>query len=116
MYRALAILLVVLAPRLFAADSPTLSPDPLAGVVLGRIADSDEPACVAVAMVEDTTRFAFGCTKDAPPVALDEHSLFEIGSISKAFTGILLADMVLKGEVSLDDPAAKYSRAGARLP
>lgn len=105
-----------LAGGAFAAEMPPPAPDPLASAVLARIAESEEPACVAVALVEETTRFAFGCTKDASPVALDEHSLFEIGSITKAFTGILLADMVLKGEVSLDDPAAKYSRPGAKLP
>lgn len=33
----------------------------------------------------------------------DEGSLFEIGSVTKALTGILLADMSLRGEVSLDD-------------
>lgn len=36
------------------------------------------------------------------------RSVFEIGSITKVFTAILLADMVAKGEVSLDDPVAKY--------
>ena len=105
-----------LAGAAFAAEAPAPAPDPLASTVLARIGESEEPACVAVALVEDTTRFAFGCTKDAPSVVLDRHSLFEIGSITKAFTGILLADMVLKGEVSLDDPAAKHSRPGAKLP
>ena len=38
----------------------------------------------------------------------DELSLFEIGSITKAFTGVLLADMVLRGEVSLDDPLSRH--------
>ncbi|MEM9018315.1 MAG: serine hydrolase domain-containing protein, partial [Verrucomicrobiota bacterium] len=33
----------------------------------------------------------------------DEDSLFEIGSITKVFTGILLADLVLEGKISLDD-------------
>lgn len=33
---------------------------------------------------------------------------FEVGSITKAFTGTLLADMVLRHEVALDDPVAKY--------
>ena len=37
---------------------------------------------------------------------IDKDSLFEIGSITKTFTTVVLADMVLKGELSLDDPAA----------
>jgi CubicO group peptidase (beta-lactamase class C family) len=36
-----------------------------------------------------------------------ERVLFEIGSISKVFTGILLADAVLDGKLSLDDALAK---------
>jgi len=47
---------------------------------------------------------------------LNEKSLFEIGSISKTFTGILLADMSLKGEVSLDDSVAKYLPKGITMP
>jgi CubicO group peptidase (beta-lactamase class C family) len=37
------------------------------------------------------------------PRPLDERSVFEIGSITKTFTAILLADMVLRGELSLED-------------
>jgi serine-type D-Ala-D-Ala carboxypeptidase/endopeptidase len=48
--------------------------------------------------------------------AFDGDTLFEIGSISKVFTALILADMVSKGEVSLDDPAEKYLPAGARMP
>jgi CubicO group peptidase (beta-lactamase class C family) len=46
----------------------------------------------------------------------DSTTLFEIGSITKVFTALLLADMANKGEVSLDDPAAKYLPAGHRMP
>jgi serine-type D-Ala-D-Ala carboxypeptidase/endopeptidase len=35
-------------------------------------------------------------------------TLFEIGSITKAFTGVLLADMHLRGEVALDDPLSRH--------
>jgi CubicO group peptidase (beta-lactamase class C family) len=35
-------------------------------------------------------------------------TFFEIGSITKAFTGTLLADQVLAGKVRVDDPAQKY--------
>lgn len=40
--------------------------------------------------------------------AVDENTLFEIGSITKVFTGILLADQVLRGAASLDDPIGKH--------
>lgn len=40
--------------------------------------------------------------------AMTDSTLFEIGSITKVFTGTLLADMVLKREVALDDPVSKY--------
>jgi CubicO group peptidase (beta-lactamase class C family) len=60
----------------------------VAGVIAG-----DERAC--------------GCRFPlAQPV--DERSLFEIGSITKAFTGVLLADMVLAGEVALEDPLSRH--------
>ena len=49
-----------------------------------------------------------------PP--LDGNTVFEIGSITKVFTGILLADMVSKGEVKLDDPVQKYLPDGVRMP
>lgn len=47
---------------------------------------------------------------------LDEHSVFEIGSITKVFTGILLADMVLRGEVKLDQPVAELLPKDVRVP
>ena len=47
---------------------------------------------------------------------VDEKSVFEIGSITKAFTGVLLADMALRGEVALDDPVQKYLPDGAKMP
>lgn len=43
---------------------------------------------------------------------------WEIGSISKVFTGILLADMHIRGEVDIDDPIGLHlpSEVGERLP
>ena len=39
---------------------------------------------------------------------LDGDTVFEIGSITKVFTALLLADMVQRGEVALSDPLGKY--------
>jgi CubicO group peptidase (beta-lactamase class C family) len=85
-------------------------------IVEGRLADAETPGCVAVALVGETTQVKLGCTPGAGPLKFDENSLFEIGSITKGFTGLLLADMVRKGEVKLTDPASKYARPGAKLP
>ncbi|RIV88571.1 serine hydrolase, partial [Aurantiacibacter xanthus] len=46
----------------------------------------------------------------------DGDTEFEIGSITKVFTALLLADMALKGEVALDDPVERYLPAGAPMP
>jgi serine-type D-Ala-D-Ala carboxypeptidase/endopeptidase len=47
---------------------------------------------------------------------LDGDSVFEIGSMTKVFTGILLADMVRRGEVELADPVADLLPPGTRVP
>ena len=55
---------------------------------------------------------------DAGPNArpLGTRSVFEIGSITKVFTGTLLADMVARGEVSLSDPVSDYLPDGVTMP
>lgn len=63
----------------------------------------ERPAASVVWIVDGKTEFAhFGHTTlpEGPPPAND--TVYEIGSITKAFTGILLADMVLNGEVKLE--------------
>ena len=48
--------------------------------------------------------------------ALDGDTVFEIGSATKVFTAALLADMIGRGEVRLDDPASKYLPSSVRVP
>jgi serine-type D-Ala-D-Ala carboxypeptidase/endopeptidase len=43
------------------------------------------------------------------------RTVYEIGSATKAVTGVLLADMVRRGEVKLDDPLQKYLPEEAKL-
>ena len=76
--------------------------------------DENQTAGIVVGVIEpdgSTRIFAAG---DAGPEAraLDEYSVFEIGSITKVFTAILLADMVAKGEVAYDDPVANFLPEG----
>lgn len=48
--------------------------------------------------------------------AVDAHTLFEIGSVTKTFTATTLAAMVLRNEVRLSDPISRYLPAGVRAP
>jgi serine-type D-Ala-D-Ala carboxypeptidase/endopeptidase len=54
-------------------------------------------------------------TTPSGTAAPDGDTVFEIGSITKAFTGILLADAVTRKEVSLDEPVTKFLPADLRL-
>lgn len=47
---------------------------------------------------------------------LGPKSVFEIGSISKVFTGIVLAEMAQAGELALEDPIAKHAHEGVTIP
>lgn len=60
---------------------------------------------LAVALVDrDAIRFA--------GLGTDEHETFEVGSISKALTGLLLADSVERGEVRLDQAVGELLPLG----
>jgi len=47
---------------------------------------------------------------------VNEKTIFDIGSITKLFTALLLSDMVSRGEVRLDEPVAELLPAGTRVP
>ena len=49
-------------------------------------------------------------------VGVDSARVFEIGSITKVFTTSVLADMVERGEVKLDDPVAKFLPRSVHVP
>ncbi len=53
---------------------------------------------------------------DAGQQPPDEDAIFEIGSVTKVFTTLVLAEMVLRGEVALDDPAQEYLPCTLQMP
>ncbi|RYU95008.1 serine hydrolase domain-containing protein [Emticicia agri] len=66
---------------------------------------------VALAIIKDgkVYTYNYGETKrDNKTLPDPDKTLYEIGSISKTFTAVLLADEVVKGKMSLDDPINKY--------
>jgi CubicO group peptidase (beta-lactamase class C family) len=59
---------------------------------------------------------AYGRLDSGDPRPLDGDTVFEIGSITKVFTSLLLADMVERGEVQLLDPVGNYLPGHVRVP
>jgi CubicO group peptidase (beta-lactamase class C family) len=59
---------------------------------------------------------AIGSTGGEPNRPLDGDTVFEIGSITKAFTSLLLADMAERGELTLDDTVAAHLPDGVTMP
>jgi len=59
---------------------------------------------------------AYGSLEKGDPRTLNGDTVFEIGSATKVFTSLLLADMVQRSQVALDDPVAKYLPATVKMP
>ena len=71
-----------------------------------RVAAGEFPAIVVATVIDGKTDIrAFGKLDDGKPA--DAKSVFEIGSITKTFTGSLLADEVHSGTVGLEAPVGK---------
>ena len=58
----------------------------------------------------------FGETRLGSQEAPGAQTLYEIGSITKVFTGVLLAGAVLRGEVNLEDPVNRFLPPEAQIP
>jgi D-alanyl-D-alanine-carboxypeptidase/D-alanyl-D-alanine-endopeptidase len=73
---------------------------------------------IVVGVVEPRGRriVSYGHFNQGDSRAVDGDTIFEIGSITKIFTALLLADFVQKHEVNLSDPASKYLPANLKLP
>ena len=98
---AAALLLAPPAPtaeRVADAVRPYLEAHPYAAVTVGV----STPAGRAV--------HGFGSVRPPgePPAAPDGRTIYEIGSVTKAFTGTVLARLIAEGVVNEEDPAASH--------
>ncbi len=81
-----------------------------------RIANGVTPS-MALALIDSSGiyYFNFGKTKDAGK-EVDENTIYEIGSISKVFTGIILAEQVLNGDLKLEDEINNFLPDDINVP
>jgi D-alanyl-D-alanine-carboxypeptidase/D-alanyl-D-alanine-endopeptidase len=90
------------------ADAPS---DEAIHVMLQERVGIDRESTGIVAVVSDSAGSrlsAYGRAGTAGNRPLDGDTVFEIGSITKVLTALILADMVERSEVAMTDPVAKY--------
>jgi CubicO group peptidase (beta-lactamase class C family) len=117
MIRAAVLSLVVAATPL-AAQQYRIPADSVVQRILDEQVGPKHTVGVIVGLLDaDGTRRILTAGKaDHGSLPLDGNTLFEIGSITKTFTGALLADAVRRGEVKLDDPVQKFLPASVTIP
>ncbi len=104
--------IVFLAGDCFAAPST----DPIREALKQKVGARDKAAgLVAVVVDEHGTRMTSYGSSGVPGLALDGDTVFEIMSITKVLTSLLLADMAARGEVAFDDPVARYLPSSVTL-
>jgi D-alanyl-D-alanine-carboxypeptidase/D-alanyl-D-alanine-endopeptidase len=97
------------------AASP-LSGKPLSALIAQEVDASRISAGLVAVMVNEKGRHYLSHGRSDTVRALDENTVFDIGSLTKLFTALALADMVAKGAMSMDDPVAKYLPPAVRIP
>lgn len=106
---------LLLIPAAARAQQPRIPGDVRASV-RARV-DNGWSVGIVVGVVDGSGAryFAYGgAARGGAPV--DERTVYEIGSITKVFTALALADMVVRGEVALDDPVQRFLPEAVRVP
>jgi CubicO group peptidase (beta-lactamase class C family) len=93
-----------LRARIDGLARPILERGVAVGFMIG-VQDGDRTECLP-----------YGETARGSGVAPGPDTLYEIGSITKVFTALLLADAVERGEASLDDPVQKHLAGRVAMP
>jgi len=113
-----AILPISNVPAQSLPDS-SLPPDAEIRKILVQRIDTDRQSVgIVVGVIEPKGRrvIAYGALDKDDKRPLNGDTVFEIGSVTKVFTSLALADMVQRGEVALADPITRYLPADVKVP
>lgn len=98
---------------------PSLPPGEAVQRMLARRVDELRLSRGMVVGISDAKERAFvahGCRDGLSGDPVTRDTVFEIGSITKLFTALLLADMAQRGELGLDEPVARLLPSGVNVP
>src|SRR5450432_147563 len=117
MIAMLLVTLVSLAARMTRAQSG-ITDDEIRSILRDRIDVAKKSVGIVVGLVDDkgTRIVSYGSANKNGDQPVNGDSVFEIGSVTKVFTATLLAEMVERGEVNLNDPISKYLPKSVKTP
>ncbi len=105
-----------IAIALASGQSVAMNDAELKGIVEQRLSGDRTGACFAVAVIDQAVSRAYVCADPKNLNRISAKTAFEIGSVSKTMTSALLADLILQGKASLEDPISKYLPDGTSVP
>lgn len=108
----------LLALRRTEAQTVNLSDEAIRDILRRRIDVEKRATGMAVGIVERGRRrvIVYGKQDSGDARSVAANTLFEIGSVTKVFTALLLADMVHRKELQFDHPVDRYLPSGFRTP
>lgn len=110
------LLFIALSAAEFSFSQSTSLPPEVVAFINKRIESGMNPSIVVGVIDKNGPQYySFGKRKNGGKRA-NEHSIYEIGSISKVFTAILLADKVIQEEMETDDPIEAFLPATVEEP
>src|SRR5260221_10351981 len=79
------------------------------GILLQRVDEFHQSVGIVVGMIGPDGRkvVSYGAVEKSDPRVLNGDTIFEIGSVTKVFTSLLLSDMVHRDQVALTDPVSQ---------
>src|SRR5215510_9942817 len=109
---------VILFPSWVTVAQTEITDGEVRSILQDRVDRAKKSVGIVVGLVDDkgTRIICYGKPSRESAQIVDGDSVFEIGSVTKVFTAILLADMVERGEVSLNDPISKYLPKSVKTP
>lgn len=101
-----------------AQQLPVLPDSDIHKILVQRIDEYKQGVGIVVGVIEPTGRrfVTYGSLDKGDQRPLNSETVFEIGSITKVFTALLLENMVQRSEVALTDPVQKYLPADVKMP
>lgn len=93
-----------------------VAPERIPALLAARHLEDTPGNAIVVGILDANGRHFYSMGEDDARQPANEHTVFEIGSLTKLFTQLLLADMTVAGQVKLEDPAMACLPPAVKVP